>query len=403
MSSNNSDGGNKAKAVEKSSLAISPIRTGTSINSDDDKEDVLIEDILWFLSRYLSPLDYIHLRAVRSDYRSVFPVVNWRKFCSPRSLQSTVLSPWLVFAKDNASVYSFINPVHNDENYLTRIPELLKGSTIRFSKGGWLLMSKGNHSVFFYNPFTKAIIKLPDLPDDRTYRFRGISFSSLPTSSNCTVFAISDWMADSACITFINCGNKMWTSDIFDNVFLLPNRTNMGFEPSLNSPIFYNGAFYCLDLNGNLGVFTVENDIKWEILSMVPRPNCGFIYKSYLVEVEGKLLAVLLGHYGKWVRIFRLDMSEMVWVEVEHLGRHLLFVSNTSCISTIAPSRMVNRIYFPRLQNGGILFYSLDSGKYHSLKSENHRTDYCNSKDNLRCSWIEPNWLQTTQPNIAWS
>ncbi|XP_026450464.1 uncharacterized protein LOC113350531 isoform X2 [Papaver somniferum] len=402
VSGNNSDGGNSTKAIEKPSLEISPIRR----NNDTEEArplDILNEDIVLFISSYLSPLDYIHLRSVSRNYLLVFPLVNLRKFCSTRSLQTTVLSPWMVFAKDNESVYSFINPMHNDENYLAGIPELLKGSTIRFSKGGWLLMSKGNYSVFFYNPFAKAIIKLPDLPVDHPYQYRGISFSSLPTSSDCAVFAISDWMVDSVSITFIKRGEKMWTSDIFDTVCLPPNRTNMDFEPSLNSPIFYKGAFYCLDLNGTLGVFTENDDIKWKVLSMVPPPNCDFIYKNYLVELEGKLLSVLLGHYGKWVRMFRLDMSEMVWIEVEHLGRHVLFISNTSCIATIAPtSEMENKIYFPRLQNKGILFYSLDSGKYHSLGSENYGTDYCNSNDNLRCSWIEPNWSEPTGPNTDW-
>ncbi|XP_026450460.1 uncharacterized protein LOC113350527 isoform X2 [Papaver somniferum] len=405
------NGSNNTKAVEKSSVAKKTISRRTIMNNDDEKEDIkevkgwdrLDDDIVWFISSCLSLLDYVHLRAVCRNYRLVFPIVNWRSCCSTRSLQSTVSSPWLVFAKDNESVYSFINPMHKDENYLTSIPEILEGSTIRFSKGGWLLLSKGYLSVFFYNPFTKAIIKLPDLPSN--YQFRGISFSSLPTSSDCVVFAISNFANDSVFISFIKRGDEFWTySNQYDNVYLPPNRTNMDFEPSLNSPIFYKGAFYCLDVNGTLGVFTLENGTRWEVLSMVPPPNCDFIYKSYLVELEGKLLSVLLGHYGKWVRVFRLDMTEMVWVEVKHLGRLVLFISNTSCMATIAPtSRMENRIYFPRLQNEGILFYSLDSGEYHSLESENYGTDYCNSKDNLRCGWIEPTLSETTLPNFDWS
>lgn len=139
------DDSSNTKVIENSSLAISPIRPRTSINNDDDeKEDdieearppwhTLSEDILWFLSSYLSPLDYTHLRAVCRNYRSVFPIKDWRKFCSTRTLRTNVLSPWMVFPKDNESVYSFINPVHNDENYLTSIPELLKGLTIRCTK-----------------------------------------------------------------------------------------------------------------------------------------------------------------------------------------------------------------------------------------------------------------------------
>ncbi|XP_026412744.1 uncharacterized protein LOC113308499 isoform X2 [Papaver somniferum] len=391
---NNGDGGTSMKKMEK----------GISINTGDEKKDIeearpwvtLTDDIVWSISSYLSPLDYIHLRAVRRNYRSVIPLLNWRRFCPSRSLQTADLSPWLVFAKDNEAVYSFINPMHNDENYLMSIPELLKGSTIRFSKDGWLLLSKGDYSLFFYNPFTKAIIKLPDLPEDYEYRYRGISFSSLPTSSDCTVFAISNYRKDEVCIAFIKRGDETWTCDILDNVYLPPSKKDIAFEPTLNCPVFFHGGFYCLDLSGTLGVFKLENRTTWEILSMVRRPNCGFIYESYLVELDGKLLSVLLGHYGKWVRIFRLDLSEMVWVEVEHLGRHVLFISDTSCVATVAPtSRMENKIYFPRLQNEKVLFYSLDSGKYHSLEGAHQGNDYSNSTENLRCSWIEPNWSET--------
>ncbi|XP_026450981.1 F-box/kelch-repeat protein At1g57790-like [Papaver somniferum] len=198
-------------------------------------------------------------------------------------------------------------------------------------------MSKGN-SLFFYNPFTKAVIKLPDLPrQDFGYSYRGIAFSSLPTCSDCVVFAIRTYVLDKVHISSIKRGKGKWTIKILDNVYLRPNRTNMRFEPSFNSPIFYDGAFYCLDLNGTLGVFTLENNgTKWEVLSMVPQPNCHSIYSSYLVELEGELLSILLGHSGEWVRCFRLDLAETIWSEVEHLGRQALFISNTSCTAAIA-------------------------------------------------------------------
>ncbi|XP_026439798.1 F-box/kelch-repeat protein At1g57790-like [Papaver somniferum] len=201
-------------------------------------------------------------------------------------------------------------------------------------------------------------MELPDVPDGTDYKFRGISFSSWPTSSDCSVFAIRNYGIDEVFISFIKRGDETWTCGILDNVYLPPGKKDIAYEPTLNCPIFSRGAFYCLNLSGALGVFKFEeNGIAWDILSMVPRSTCGFINKSYLVELEGKLLSVLLGHFGKWVRIFRLDMSEMVWVEVENLGQHALFISNTSCIATVAPtSQMENKIYFPRLHNEGILF-----------------------------------------------
>lgn len=157
-------------------------------------------------------------------------------------------------------------------------------------------------TLFFYNPFSKSIVRLPDLPDD--CNFSGISFSSLPTSSDCIVFGIDRFVPETVEITFIRRGDKDWKNYHYDNIYLPPIKTKLGFEPNFNSPVFHRGAFYCLDLNGTLGVFKLENGTSWEILAMVAQPKCEFIYKSFLVECEGNILCVLLGRLGKWVRIF---------------------------------------------------------------------------------------------------
>ncbi|KAI3836852.1 hypothetical protein MKW98_005185 [Papaver atlanticum] len=49
-------------------------------------------------------------------------------------------------------------------------------------------------------------------------------------------------------------------------------------------------------------------------------------------------------------------MSESVWIEVKHLGKHMLCINYTSCFSAVAPNcHMENKIYFPRLHTGEIL------------------------------------------------
>ncbi|OVA04482.1 Protein of unknown function DUF295 [Macleaya cordata] len=200
------------------------------------------------------------------------------------------------------------------------LSEMLVGATIRFSKGGWLLMSKGRKTLFFYNPFTKAAIQLPDLPE--IYSFTGIAFSSLPTSSDCVVFGIAqdDW-----------------------------------FEISI---------FVCnIHLRHCTGKRFLEDGFIWKVLAK-PRKHFNVVYPSFLVECDRKLLLVDLGPLGKSVEIFSLDFSKMVWVKVESLGKHMLFISNTSCLSAIAPnSCMENKIYLARLHGEEILFYSLGTGR----------------------------------------
>ncbi|KAI3987775.1 hypothetical protein MKX01_028509 [Papaver californicum] len=342
--------------------------TRTNVEKDADKEDngearssfIDNDDMVSLISDQLHTVDYIHLRAVSKKHRSM---LNLRRSSSRRTVRATDLSPWLVFVKYDQAVYSFVSPMHNNENYLMSIPELLKGFTIRFSKGGWLLML--NKTLFFYHPFLKSIVRLPDLPDGCF--FSGISFSSLPTSSDCIVFGIDKFVPDGD-----------WTNDIYNNIYSPPNKNNLEFEPNFNNPVFYRGAFYCLDLNGTLGVFKLENGISWEILAMVTRPNCN-------------LLCVLLGRLGKWVRVFRLNGNEMVWVEVYIWGGICC-----SLATHLVSQQLLQLGKWRTKSTSRAIFYSLDTGLYHSLGCKHSAKDYGNSKENLICSWIEPNCSETT-------
>nr|QBG82594.1 f-box/kelch-repeat protein [Papaver somniferum] len=394
----------KDEDVEKA-IKETDCKTST-VDKDGEIKDVeevgllvkLNDDIVWDMSKFLHRVDRIHLRAVSKKYRSV---IDLRRYSPPRTVHTTHISPWMIFPKNDRSILNFVNPMHNNENYLLSTPELLKGSRIRFSKGGWLLMAK-RKILFFYNSFTKSVVRLPNMPDPN---FTGISFSSLPTSSDCLVFAIDkELIVDQVRIFFIKRGDENWSYYLYNNVYLLPNKINMKFKLTINNPVFYHGRFYCLDNNGALGVFNHEHpNMSWEILSMIPPPNCGFIYNSYLVDCEGELLSVLLGRLGNWVCIYILNETEMVWIEVKHLGQYMLFLSSTSCISAIAPtSQMENNIYFPRLHNEGILYYSLDTGMYHSVGSCHSAKDFRDSKERLHCSWIEPNWSDISDHHLDW-
>ncbi|KAI3908733.1 hypothetical protein MKW98_029283, partial [Papaver atlanticum] len=166
-------------------------------------------------------------------------------------------------------------------------------ATIRFSKDGWLLLSNGKKAVFCYNPFTRAIICLPDLPDD--YVLGGMSFSSVPTSPDCVVIAVSIWF------DFVG----------YDTIYFLVIEPGKGLLYA-NKPILFDRAFYCLDYNGMLGVFNMTDDSSWEILPKSLKQFSGF-YPSYLVECDKMLLLVNLGQSGKYVDIYRSDHTEMVW------------------------------------------------------------------------------------------
>ncbi|KAI3956861.1 hypothetical protein MKX01_000895 [Papaver californicum] len=293
------------------------------------------------IARFLHPVDYIYFR--------------------PRQLR-TYLSPWLIsiFEDKEDTICNIVDPMHNNDKHLMKLSDhLLVDARIRFSKNGWLLLSSGKIIIFFYNLFTKAI-RLPDLPDD--YTLGGMSFSSLPTSPDCVVIAISNWHEwehNNSYISFLVTelvkNSTGWTARQFIYESLWEPCTICyslnEFMPCINNPVFYKRDFYCLDYDG-----------IWKVLSKSLKQFSSF-FSSYLVECDDKLLLVSLGQSGKWVDVYRLDDdSEMVWVKMNSLGKHALFISYTSSLSVIPPrSCMENKIYFPRSYGERILYYSLDT------------------------------------------
>jgi hypothetical protein len=51
---------------------------------------------------------------------------------------------------------------------------------------------------------------------------------------------------------------------------------------------------------------------------------------------------------------------------------------------------MENKIYFPRFYDQSIVFYSLETKKYHTF--ENELVNFESVREPLNCSWIEPRW-----------
>ncbi|XP_026451236.1 uncharacterized protein LOC113351471 [Papaver somniferum] len=141
------------------------------------------------IAKFLHPVDCIHFRLACIE-SSVLPPLN-RISASTRTTATTCLSPWLmsIFEDNKKTICEYLDPIFNNEKYLMKSCKELVGATIRFSKGGWLLLSKGKKTIFCYNPFTREMIRLPDVPDD--YVLGGMSFSSVPTSRDCVVIVIS--------------------------------------------------------------------------------------------------------------------------------------------------------------------------------------------------------------------
>ncbi|XP_026452283.1 F-box/kelch-repeat protein At1g57790-like [Papaver somniferum] len=170
------------------------------------------------------------------------------------------------------------------------------------------------------------------------------------------------------------------------------------YESFLSTAFFRDGDFFCVDSRGIMGVFSPK-DNSWKVLEEPHEQRTFGSRPGFLVECGGDLLLVKLEHHGRSIRISRLNFSEMEWVKVESLEEYVLFISHTSCVSAVAPNNyMKNKVYFPRLHlnDGGILFYSLETCSYHTLGSQ-HSAD-----DTEGCTWIEPNSSVSTSEELDW-
>ncbi|XP_026438177.1 uncharacterized protein LOC113336723 [Papaver somniferum] len=150
-------------------------------------------DISEAVAKFLHAVDYNHFRLACKQNSIVLPALN-RKSAITRTMSTTCLSSWLIsiFEDDEETICDIVDPMHSNDKYLMKLSnQLLVGARIGFSKDGWLLLSNGKKTVFCYNPFTRAVIRLPDLPDH--YVLGGMSFSSVLTSCDCVVIVISNW------------------------------------------------------------------------------------------------------------------------------------------------------------------------------------------------------------------
>ncbi|XP_074318263.1 F-box/kelch-repeat protein At1g57790-like [Silene latifolia] len=167
--------------------------------------------------------------------------------------------------------------------------------------------------------------------------------------------------------------------------------TDIQFVPTLKiGPKYHNNAFYSLARDGCLGELKfVEGEISWKVYKHPFDEETSSLNSSYLVEVDGELVSVFIGGHGSWVKVFKFNISDKCWIKLDTLGEHTLFVSPASSFSIKTDkSEMRNRIYLPRRKENKIVFYSLDTGKYHTSTSANSLDDFYGTKAQSFCCWV---------------
>ncbi|GFQ02378.1 F-box protein at4g00893 [Phtheirospermum japonicum] len=269
----------------------------------------------------------------------------------------------------------------------------LENAEIRCSKFGWLLMSRFNNTLFFFDPFNNRKI---ELPCKLSFGYTAICFSHPPTSPDCVLVGIAT----------LNDG------DGIVKICVLTHGKDKWEVREYHPKIFHRGLVYIVDVNGNVATFDIDRHGCKSALAvntkcLKRRWFSKDIKEHFLFKIKGEeeaLFGVFLINEERKVKVYRLFEPKMKWKLVEDIGENVLHLSHYSSFADTAYLKcMANRIYFPRFHGDSAVFYSLSSGKYHSLDGHFWDNNSYGIKRLDFATWIMPApTRESSTGNLAW-
>lgn len=241
-------------------------------NEIANKELYLPMDLLRLILPRLSLKDNIRASAVCKTWHEV--AVSVRDH-----------SPWLVYFDIDLSgvSYGFFDPMEKKKTNAMKLPDLSIYASICYSKNEWLLMEdyhEGAKVLFFFNPFTRELIKLPSFIEIGTIGSE-FAFSCAPTNQSCVVCGISNSGIYHFYIHTWYLGAVEWVTDTFTRP--QPKRYY-----GRKNIVFLDGHFWFPDRNG-LGVFDPVAH-TWNNLH-VPLPDLS-PFLRWITEYNGNIFLV---------------------------------------------------------------------------------------------------------------
>lgn len=146
---------------------------------------------------------------------------------------------------------------------------------------------------------------------------------------------------------FASGGSREWVVEDFE---VNERYGDRGKKMQFVNGIGFEGKFYALSLQGSVvviedvgrgggsgscfGITRVGGGNRGNL-------SCWRRFREYLVECEGEILVVFLGWRKGMdvvddVEVYRLDVGEVLWVEVEGIGERALFVEDECCMGVDA-------------------------------------------------------------------
>ncbi|GJW73940.1 PAZ domain-containing protein [Tanacetum coccineum] len=319
-------------------------------------------DVLMAIMEFSVGVEYMKFRASCKLCHLAAPIIQWSNHTASKRLQ--LVSPWLmVIGKDTIT---FIDPMFGDK-YFIKTPrelELIDELKIHCSRYGWLLMRKCDDGpLILFNPLTGDTRKLPKDP-----YLESFGFSAPPTSPGCMVVGFSSTSEWQVCIHFVG-QESSWRE--FTLKFCQDDPYYYRF------PLFCGRDVYTLCNEKGLEVFKelVDEDyIHESVVKEAPTSCCTSTPHYFLVKCDHEykcnqhLLLLIVGEHGETVEVFIPNKDAGKWEKIDDIGKHMIYVGDRTSLCMEAKTReMENKIYFPRLRSGKIVFFSLETCKFQTL------------------------------------
>ncbi|XBI88870.1 hypothetical protein VPH35_026778 [Triticum aestivum] len=363
--------------------------TNTGTSADERRWCDFHTDLLRLLVPKISFIDFLHLKAVCKQWNSI-----------TSHIQNAKVSPLLMTTRPGggAKELEVFDPVSEKKyNIMINIPvsglKSQGSQLVHFTKNGWIIVSRGgDHMFFLVNPFKDYpngghVIALPALD---LLGHKGLSFSSMPGSPDFIVLAASCTPNGKVIIIQTwRMGDEVWKEEYLGN-------DDVPFFMSSHSPVFQDGVFYFLDINGRLGVVDPnEDEMEWRVLDKPDQPIRGSdeVHLSereynYLVEWKAELIAVFRDSADGSVRMFKLDRSHMVWSELEVMEDAAVFWDRSNALIAVPPAGedLCDRMFLPNYNETD------DGGRTQAFYLFREQCDYpsFNAKEPMNAIWFQP-------------
>ncbi|KAK1377458.1 hypothetical protein POM88_024202 [Heracleum sosnowskyi] len=255
--------------------------------------------------------------------------------------------------------------------------------------------SRYRRNFILFSPFTKKFIKLPQSDYPLPFIFAR-TFSTDPTSPDC-VFLLSDTRclesSKIAILTYHN-GDKECTARQFDRVD--------DFVPCDCTPIFFQQMFYLVSPLGQIASYNILNgELTLEnlVIDIDFSQNYRSRMKYEVFELNGDLMLIYFGSYlndnlPRNPCLRKFDWSSKVWMPVNSLGDHSLFVANRfRAVATIKARNnqvLPNKIYY--ISASGCMVYSLEDSEHKYFDSNSkypNSSNYYVANGGHRSQWLD--------------